>query len=155
FLLTVALMARAGAFFVLPALVLALPRAFRGDRRWVRFGAGGVAGVAIAAALTEGVGRLLSDPTGGPTIFSNVSYSLYGLVVGGKGWTQVQRDYPNATEGAEIYSLAWQAFRANPMGIVRGSVRMWREYFRLRGPFHAFAFVTDPKRARNFQIFCY
>jgi hypothetical protein len=155
FVLTVALMARAGAFFVLPALVLAVPFAFRGDRRWVRFGAGGVAGVAIAAALTVGVGRLLSDPAGGHTIFSNFSYSLYGLVVGGKGWTQVQRDHPNAAEGAEIYSLAWQAFRANPMGIVQGSVRMWREYFRLRGPFHAFAFVQDLRRARSFQILCY
>src|SRR5262249_23584962 len=71
------------------------------------------------------------------------------------GWAQVQHDHPNATEGAEIYSLAWQAFRANPMGIVQGSVRMWGEYFHLRGPFHAFAFVRVGRNERFAQILCY
>jgi hypothetical protein len=154
-LLTVALMARAGAFFVLPALVLAGAWAFRGDRRWLRVGLGASAAVVVAAGLTVGVGRVLADPAGAQTAFSNFSYSLYGLVVGGKGWGQVVRDHPGAREGPEIYALAFQAFRAHPMGLVAGSVKMWGMYFQPSEPYHAFAFVHDATYSRQFQIFCY
>ena len=154
-LLTVALMARAGAFFVLPALGLAGVWAFRSNRGWLRFAVDGLAAGVIAAGLTMAIGRVLSDPAGEQTTFSNFSYSLYGLVVGGKGWSQVLRDHPQATEGAEIYSLAWQAFRAHPMGLVEGSLKMWGEYFRLPGLFHAFAFVHDGSYERFFQVVCY
>ena len=154
-LLTVALMSRAGAFFVLPAVLLAGTWAFRENRQWLRFAVGGAAAVVIAATLTLGVGRLLSDPAGEQTTFSNFSYSLYGLVVGGKGWTQVLIDHPKATEGAEIYSLAWQAFRAHPAGLVQGSLKMWGEYLGLVGTHHAFAFVRDSKSGRLFQVVCY
>ena len=166
-LLTFALMARAGAFFVLPVLVLAVAVAFR-ERRpafpsatlwrgWlsIRAGIAAFAAVFVSAGLTLFVSRLLSNPSGEHTAFSNFSQSLYGLVVGGKGWNQVLVDHPGAAEGAQIYSLAWQALRAHPMGIVEGSLKMWATYFRPLGPHHVFAFVQDGMYGAWLQIVCY
>jgi hypothetical protein len=154
-LLTIALMARAGAFFVLPAIVLAVVVAFRENRRWLKAGITACAAVALSAALTLVVSRLLSDPSGDQTAFSNFSYSLYGLVVGGKGWNQVLVDHPRAAEGAQIYTLAWQAFLARPMGIVEGSLKMLNTYFNPAGPFHMLAFVHDGSFRPWLQMLCY
>src|SRR5205823_13059165 len=115
-------------------------------------------GAALAIALGCGVslalGHLLADPTNPLTAFSNFSHVLYGLVVGGKGWGQVLLDYPQAREGAEIYALAWQAFRAHPLGLVSGSLKMWGEYFSPNG-YHAFAFVQGDAYAVPLQLACY
>jgi hypothetical protein len=153
--LTLALMSRAGAFLVLPALVVAIVWGFRQNRQWVRAGLGAVVAVALTATLTLGLWRMLSDPAPSQQALSNFSYTLYGLVVGGKGWTQVTADHPNATEGSEIYSLAWQAFRRRPGGIVEGSLRMWAAYLSPRAPYHAFAFVRDATYGRSLQLACY
>jgi hypothetical protein len=142
-LLTLALMARAGAFFVLPAIALAALWVFRANRQWLRVGAIAIGAVTGAAGVTLVVGRLLADPSGAQTAFSNFSYSLYGLVVGGKGWGQVVSDHPQAREGAEMYLLAWNAFLARPMGLVEGAVKMWSMYLDPRGLYHAFTFVAD------------
>ena len=152
-LLTIALLARAGAFFVLPAVVLAGVWAARGRR--VSFGLAGTAAVVVAAALTIAVGRHLADPAGAQTAFSNFSYSLYGLVVGGKGWEQVVRDHPEAREGEEIYRLAYRAFLANPLGVAEGSAKMWKTYLSPAERYHAFAFVVDGTHSRLFQMICY
>jgi hypothetical protein len=154
-LLTIALMARAGAFFVLPGVVMAAAWAFRADRGWLRVGLSMSAAIVLAAFLALGLGRLLSDPKGDQKAFSNFSYSLYGLIVGGKGWTQVLADHPTATEGAQIYSLAWQAFRARPIGLVVGSLRMWRAYLWPQEPYYAFAFVHDGSLGRLAEYACY
>jgi hypothetical protein len=111
--------------------------------------------VIVAAAVTLVVSALLSDPSGEHAAFSNFSQSLYGLVVGGKGWNQVLQDHPGATEGAQIYSLAWQAFRAHPMGIIEGSLKMWGAYLRPLGPYHVFGFVHDGTYRPWLQIVCY
>jgi hypothetical protein len=154
-LLTIALMARAGAFFVLPGLVLAAAWAFRSNRGWLRVGLSASVAIVLAAILVLGLGKLLSDPKGDQKAFSNFSYSLYGLVVGGKGWGQVLTDHPTATEGAQIYSLAWQAFRARPMGLVVGSLRMWRAYLCPAEPYYAFGFVHDGSFGRLAEYACY
>jgi hypothetical protein len=153
--LTLALMSRAGAFLVLPALVIAVVWGFRQNRQWVRAGLGAVAAVALAATLTLGLGRILSDPASSQRALSNFSYVLYGLVVGGRGWSQVTIDHPDATEGVEIYSLAWQAFQSRPAGIVEGSLRMWAAYLSPWEPYHAFAFVRDATYGRYLQLACY
>ncbi len=150
------LISRAGAFFVLPFSVWAIASICGSTwRRWIGAGAAASGAVLAAAVLALGVGRLLADPAGEQTAFSNFSYSLYGLVVGGKGWGQVLLDHPGAAEGAAIYALAYQAFLEHPLGIVEGSVRMWRLYFTPGGPFNAFAFVVDPVVGWHAQIVCY
>ena len=154
-LLTVGLMARAGAFFVLPALVLGAAWAFRREPRWLRAGAGAFAAVAIAAAITLTVGKRVSNPVGDQTPFSNFSYSLYGLVAGGKGWNQVQIDHPEAQEGGQIYELAMDLFRARPFGLVEGSLKMWRAYLVPGQTYNAFAFVRDAEFSDAVQATCF
>jgi hypothetical protein len=99
-------------------------------------------------------GKTVSNATAN-TAFSNYSQSLYGLVVGGKGWTQVYIDHPNAQEGADIYALAFEAFRARPRGLMEGIGRMARAYLWPNEPYHAFAFIVDASRSRTLQRACY
>ncbi len=154
-LLTIALMVRPGAFFVLPALMFGGAWSFRGQGRYSgRFLAGAATAIFLSLGLSLGLGKLLADPANQQTPFPNFSYTLYGVVVGGKGWAQVLSDHPGAREGAEVYAAAWQAFRARPMGIVLGSLAMWRQYLPFR-PFHAFAFVRFAAYAEAVQAACY
>jgi hypothetical protein len=157
--LTAALMARAGAFFVLPALVVVAFASLRGvgSSRTVnvRAGLATVGAIVIAAAACLVWGKALSTPAAGNTAFSNYSQSLYGLVVGGKGWTQIHVDHPDAREGAEIYALAYQAFRARPSGLVEGLAKMTRAYLWPSEPYHAFAFIQDDRRTEGLQRICY
>lgn len=127
FLLTLALNARAGAFFVLPALLLWGGWFFRGNAflSW-RFLIGGSAAVALGFALNTLVLKVVGSPDA--EAFSNFSYVIYGLVSGGKGWRYVMGEHPGVSEGREMYLLAWEAFRANPTGIVVGAAKAWRDY---------------------------
>jgi hypothetical protein len=155
-LLTLALMARAGAFFVLPALVAAAVWEFRHRPARLRIGAGALASVLVASLLSLALVKVLARPTNEQQAFSNFSYVIYGLVVGGKGWNQVLVDHPEAREGGEIYALAWQAFQARPMGLIEGGARALEEYLGLTGSrYHAFAFVVDGVRSPEFQATCY
>ncbi len=157
--LTGALTARAGAFFVLPALIaVALIFLRQGDRR-SRYNTKSalvtICAIAIAATTFLVWGRTLSNAAAGKASFSNYSYVLYGLVVGGKGWGQVNIDHPDAHEGAEIYALAYQAFRARPSGLLLGMARMVRAYLWPSEPYHMFAFIQDGPRTRWLQRVCY
>lgn len=155
-LLTLALMARAGAFFVLPALVAAAVWEFRHHPARLRIGAGALASVLVASLLSLALVKVLARPTNEQQAFSNFSYVIYGLVVGGKGWNQVAVDHPEAREGGEIYALAWQAFQARPMGLIEGGARALEEYLGLTDSrYHAFAFVRDGLRTPAFQDACY
>jgi len=85
FLLSLALNARAGAFFVLPLLVLWGMWLFRGRSRLsLRFLVEGIGVVLLAFAINLLLLKVLAPE--GSTAFSNFSYTFYGLVVGGKGW---------------------------------------------------------------------
>src|SRR6185503_13795713 len=110
--------------------------------------------IAIAATTFLVWGRTLSNPAAGSASFSNYSYVLYGLVVGGKGWGQVSIDHPEAQEGAEIYKLAYAAFRARPSGLIEGMARMTRAYLWPSEPYHMFAFIQDGPRTRWLQRLC-
>ena len=85
FLLSLALNARAEAFFVLPLLVLWSMWLFRGRSRLsLRFLVEGIGVVLLAFAINLLLIKVLASE--GSTAFSNFSYTFYGLVVGGKGW---------------------------------------------------------------------
>lgn len=155
--LTAALMARAGAFFVLPAVAAAAFVSLRqeGRRTSLRSALVTLGAIVIAAAAFLTWGQRLSNPTASHAAFSNYSQPLYGLVVGGKGWEQVHIDHPNAQEGAEIYALAYQAFRARPSGLIEGLAKMTRAYLWPSEPYHMFAFVQDGPRTGWLQRMCY
>jgi hypothetical protein len=155
--LTAALMARAGSFFVLPALAAVALVSLRpgGGRRSTASAVATIGAIAIVAALILTWGRTVSNPAAGHAAFSNYSQPLYGLVVGGKGWGQVSIDHPDAKEGAEIYGLAYEAFRAHPAGLIKGMARMAHAYLWPTEPYHAFSFIEDGSRTKLLQATCY
>jgi len=132
--LTLALNARAGTFFVLPALVLWAGWQWRGERRFGWRAAGWVAAaVALGFACNLLLFRLLAPDEG--AVFGNFAHSLYGLVTGGEGWGQIRRDHPEVMDLPEaersswIYYYAWQEVRRNPLGLVRGVLLQWQLLF--------------------------
>lgn len=132
FLLTLALNARAGALLILPAIILWGTWAFRGTNRFSpRFLLGGSSVVLLGFILNSFVLKIVASSEG--MGFSNFSYILYSLIVGGD-WGQVLVDHPEikALEEPEfsqkIYALAFEALRANPLGLFWGSLRAWKEF---------------------------
>jgi len=93
FMLTVALNARAGAFFVLPLLVVWMGRAFSSPSQKYHWRALGLSILALALAL--GFNVLLTALYGKPNVMphANFAHTLFGLASGGKGWTHALEVY--------------------------------------------------------------
>jgi hypothetical protein len=132
-LLTLALNARAGAFFILPALILWGTWYFRGSSRFsARFLLGGISIVLLGFILNSVVFKTIGFPEA--IANSNFSYSLYGLVVGGR-WNTVLEHYPQLNsldeieKSKKVRELALEALRANPFGLVTGFFRAWQHFF--------------------------
>jgi hypothetical protein len=135
-LMTLALAARAGAFMVLPMLVLWGAWVFRGRSRLsISFLVGGIAAVFLGFSLDFALRELLTDSQS--VAFSNYAYVLYGIGVGGKNWTQVMVDHPELLQltdpelSARVSQLAWDVLRSNPMLALQGLLSAWRDYFSL------------------------
>lgn len=130
FLLSLALNVRAGAFFVLPVLVLWIGWIFR-ERSvfaWKPAVLGALV-IAIGFGINTLTFRLIGTPGG--QLFGNFSESLYGLASGGERWSYVYEQY-SETENlsdseryGQIYRMAFDLIKENPMGIVKGSLKQW------------------------------
>lgn len=121
FLLTVGLSARAGAFFVLPFLLL-WPLLQSGSTRLERIYQTLFMLTAVIVGLMVGpiISILLGD---GPSdTHANFSYTIFGVVSGGKGWLHIydahpeffSRGLPESQIAREIYAATWQVFIENP-----------------------------------------
>lgn len=150
FMMAMAMVSRAGAFFVLPAVTIWAAWRMRGTG-WLSWR---VLGFGIAAGLSAFVLNSILASTIGSSegeAFSNFSYTLYGLVFGGD-WTLVYQRDPQAVEGLSgkpltdaIYALALQGIAENPLRLIWGAVRAWGVYF---GKGCAFYFIESyPFRA--------
>ncbi len=146
FLLTLALNARAGAFFILPALIIWGTWSFRGAARFsMRFLISSSSVVLLGFILNSILLKTVGSPNG--MAFSNFSYVLYGLIVG-SNWTQVMVDHPELNDIVEpelsrkIYALVFDKLRANPFALVTGSFRAWNLF--ILGDY-AFAFIANLK----------
>jgi len=138
FLLTLALNARAGAFFILPAIIIWGIFYFRSQNRFsLHFLIGGISAVFLGFLLNQITLKVFGHPDG--VAFSNFAHTFYGLVVGGKSWTQIYVDHPGVQEH-EMYPLAFEALRQNPFGLVIGIFKAWQDYFNPEA-FGAFSFV--------------
>ena len=134
FLLTLALNARAGTFFVLPVLVMWAAWVLR-EKKIVSFPVLAMAaGIVIAGFLVNTIMfRALASPEGTP--FSNFSYTLYDLASGGKGWQQVKKDHPEIMQLSEpaysqkIYSLAFEEIKHHPGNFASGVLKTWPAFF--------------------------
>ncbi|NPV84921.1 MAG: hypothetical protein HPY45_02775 [Anaerolineae bacterium] len=133
--LTVALNARAGPFFILPALLLWGGLSLGGAHKRVdwRFLFAGAGAVVLGFALNYFVFLGVASPGGAQ--FSNFSYSLYGLAHGGVHWDQWQYDHPELVFVPEpqhsrtIYQYALAEIQQNPWGLVKGIFKQWGLFF--------------------------
>jgi hypothetical protein len=137
FVLTLALNARAGAFFILPAIVIWVGWAFRNKlEQWWRPVLSGVLAIAFGFGANAFITKLVGHPEG--VSFSNYSESLYGIAVGYKGWEQVYADYPGIAE-SDILPRALEKIKADPFLFATGVMRSYLDYFgRFNG---AFSFI--------------
>lgn len=127
FLLTVGLSARAGAFFVLPFLLL-WPMLVANSARLQRIYQTLFLMVAVIAGLVIGpiISILIGDGPSGT--HANFSYTIFGVVSGGKGWLHVydahpeffNRGLPEKKIAWEIYAASWQVFIESPALMLEG-----------------------------------
>src|SRR5207245_2122455 len=121
--LTLGLNVRAGAFFVLPALLLWALLTFRpcGSFGW-RPAGWGLAGLGAGFFFNYVLIGVLGSNTN--MLHSNFAYVLYGLALGGKSWLQIYVDHPEVKAMLDqhgervvaqyIYGLAFQEFLNDP-----------------------------------------
>jgi hypothetical protein len=151
FVTTLALNARAGAFFTLPLLLLWGGWAFRETGRSfsLRYFVIGLVFVFAGVAVNLILLRLLAAPSGVP--FSNFSYTLYGLASGGKSWHYVFEIHPELFDLREpeqsktIYQMALALIRENPALLVQGALYNWSMLFS-DSWYSAFSFVSGENR---------
>jgi len=136
FLLTIALNARAGAFFVLPVLAAWLGLVFWETKGFWRPFFLGLVIVLLGMSANLAIARLTSSY--GSQTFSNYSYTLYGIASGNKSWEQAGIDHPNAGTN-EIYSFAIQKIINHPSLFFSGVFAAYRDYF--KSPNGAFSFL--------------
>jgi hypothetical protein len=130
FLISLALNVRAGAFFLLPVLVLWTGWLFR-EKKILGWKPTLLAGLAIVVGF--GINNLTFNLIGNTSsqLFSNFAESLYGLAAGGERWSYVYdlypytRSLPEKQKADEIYRLAFELIRSNPVGIFKGAVDQW------------------------------
>lgn len=135
-LLTLALNARAGAFFVLPVLVIWSVFAFRDTKgiNW-RLGFLGILTIAAGFAVNMWIFSSLSQPDNTP--FGNFSFTLYGLSRGGQSWTLIYEEHPEifTLPGNQVYDsvyrMAIENIRSDPGQLIKGIAGSYSIFFSL------------------------
>lgn len=126
--LVVAVIARAGTFFIFPVLVLWVGWAFRKQTRF-SFRAAIIAFVAVLVMFliaSSVFSSLIVEP--GKQSFGNFAFTLYGQVVGGAGYNSAIQRF--ATRNSEIiYRAAWKFFLAHPLSFFIGAAKAYRDFF--------------------------
>ena len=149
-LLTVALNARAGAFFILPMIILWLGITYHKQMGWWKPIAIAFVSVGLGMFLNLVMVKTIGSPN--PVLFSNYSYTLYGLASGNAGWSQVIRDYPDVKE-QEVFELALEKIKNNPSLFIIGILRSYRDYFTTSyGPFSFLGIVNDRRNVGNLLL---
>ncbi|HEV2524586.1 MAG TPA: hypothetical protein VGU44_05600, partial [Gammaproteobacteria bacterium] len=138
-MLMVGLNARAGAFLVIPLLILWLGYYFKNkstDRllqafNWkiaIIFTAGLLGGLLFNFTLI----KLYADPSStGGAMHGNFALTLYGLVSGGKMWNYAYTVFPELASKSEaelanfLYIQSFEQFKQNPLLLLLGFLRGW------------------------------
>ncbi|MCQ3938103.1 MAG: hypothetical protein DPW18_13795 [Chloroflexi bacterium] len=145
-LIALGLIARAGAFLVLPSLLcwmaLQPEHAWNGSRKLAAWSA---LAILLCFSVNGLFSKVLTDGQG--ALFSNYAGHLYGISAGGKGWEQVYKDHPGLAElpeaesAAAIYRLAWNNFINSPMLTFYAVVSSWGDFVSLKDE-SLFGFVS-------------
>jgi hypothetical protein len=136
FVLSLGLNARAGAFFILPMIILWAGWYFRESKlfHWKTFFlACGV--VALGFIINLAAFDVFSSAESAP--FGNFSFTIYGLARGGQGWTQIFTDHPETwdmptgEQSRYVYSLTLDIIHRKPMNLVNGIIKSYQTFFSL------------------------
>ncbi len=145
--------ARAGAMLVLPALIVWIM--LHGRLSWRRragLAAGGFLAMTLGYFLASAPSLIVDGTLGGSQ--ANFSYSLYGLVSGGKKWVYVYEARPDlfAAGGSEadvarrIYRAALESVLARPdlaaIGYLKGLGEYFEDLFKIVGVFKPLKFAV-------------
>lgn len=109
FVLSLALLARAGAMFALPASVLFAAFFFSATWRKRLVGVlAALSAIGVAWFINHAIVQFYGTANG--ALLSNFSYTLYGLSQGGTSWAQGLADFPQLTgaDDAKIASFLYQ-----------------------------------------------
>ena len=155
-LLTFALLVRAGAFFVLlvPVAYGSFVSLRKGQPIW-RTSLVLIIAILFPLIINIWLGRAVASRDALP--FGNFAYTLYGQAVEGRRWTQVILDHPDLAtleepeRSQKIYRLAFEEIRKNPFGVVKGSIKAWRDFF-LPSAISVFSFLDVGNKSINLII---
>ncbi len=127
-MLVLAVSIRAGAFFMLPFLIIWLGWLFRGDRKfsWRMAIIFGLVFVAAFGAFNLLLPRLITEKSG--ATFGNFSWMLYGQAVGGAGF-QYHLQALGTDDSAVVLQAALQKIREYPLGLLIGFYKSYRDFF--------------------------
>lgn len=131
-MIAVGLGARAGAFFVLPALVFWAGWFFRRERRFSAAAAAWPC-VVIVVAFTFNALVLRTYSDGSPPS-GNFGFTLYGLSQGGTGWPAIYTDYPESKAMTNIdqnnfaFAKAMESIKSRPHRLAFGTAQCFARY---------------------------
>lgn len=126
--LAVALCARAGPNFIIPALFLLvyLDPFTKSRFKDLTFS---ILSFVVPFLMMNKLSTFFGEPTGSGMAFSNFGATLYGLVSGGKSWTYAYQDphiqslitgKSEAQEAKILYRESWNVFKNNPLSLING-----------------------------------
>ena len=136
FTLSMALNARAGAFFVLPALVLWIwfhRKTFGWKASLILIGVMSI-GFMLNTYLIKTIALNEKDT------FSNFGHSLYGMASGYKGWAYVYTVHPELDNTTNVLPLALELIRENPIPLFIGILLNYKDYLSPVGMFYIMDF---------------
>ncbi|MCC7119259.1 MAG: hypothetical protein IT310_12100 [Anaerolineales bacterium] len=143
---TLALNARAGAFLILPLLVIFTGWLFRASKKELWKGIV-LSSLAIVLGFASGLllGRIIGRP--GSIPFANFSFSLYSLAAGGKSWAYIAEVHPEVLTLKDpeltrrVFQWSFELMREKPFQIVEGALFFWKAIF-TDTLYNVFAFVA-------------
>lgn len=138
FVLTLALNARAGAFLVLPLLVL-WGGMWQAQGRF-SFKYFGILSACVLLGFILNFLVFKSVATPGSMPFSNFGSTLYGMVTGYRGWQSFYSDYPGVSEQA-AFGISLKIFLSSPGTFFIAAIKAYRDFI---NPFQFFSFLYLP-----------
>jgi len=137
FTLSMALFARPGAFFVLPALIVWIYYINHNNFRKALFYCFlGLLIILLSFISQYATNIFIAEEES--HLFSNYSFHIYGIAKGGKGWEQFFKDFPEYQQFAEneATEYAWREtqvlIKTYPDQLLRGVIQSYADYFSLQ-----------------------
>ncbi len=134
FILTIALNARTGTFFVLPTLIFWGGYVFRESKLFSsKFALWGFSVVLLGFIFNSLLLKIIGHPDTGSS-YANFALMFYGVITE-TNWTQIYQDYPeiNKLGGSEFSdktnAIVWETIKNNPIASIKGIIKQWQNFF--------------------------